>query len=59
MPNTSWHSYAKTEALILVLAAEVTVDGRPAVAWMGRQDEPLARGEVNREPRHFSSRTPL
>jgi hypothetical protein len=45
----NYSSYAKDEPLILVLAADVTIAGRPATAWMGRQDQPLARGEINME----------
>jgi hypothetical protein len=50
-----YSSYGKEEPLILVLAAEVTVEGRPAVAWMRRQDEPLAGGEVNMEWREYGA----
>jgi hypothetical protein len=44
-----YSSYGKEEPLILVLAAEVTVEGRPAIAWIRWEDQPLARGEVNME----------
>ena len=39
----------------LVLATELTVGGRPAIVWIGRHDEPPARGEVNMESRRVDS----